>query len=81
MISNYWKYYPAKNINKNHEPGTANTRIASSVCLSPISLKGMQSRIKTLDIKNIALAGSFGCNTYYFEIFYTSSDSLIEIEH
>lgn len=55
------RYYPAKNINKNHEQGTANTNIASSVCLSPIILGGMQPNISRLEIRKINLAGSFTC--------------------
>lgn len=50
--------YPAKNINKNHDPGTAKTNIASSVCLSPIILGGMQAKINKFEIRNINLAGS-----------------------
>lgn len=50
--------YPAKNINRNQLPGTANIKIASSVSVSPIKRKGIQAKIKRFDIRNIALAGA-----------------------
>lgn len=51
--------YPAKNISKNQLPGTANTRIASSVSVSPMIRNGMQARINRLETKNMALAGAW----------------------
>jgi len=54
--------YPAKNINKNQDPGTANTNMASSVCLSPIILGGIQANINKFEIRNISLAGSLNYN-------------------
>lgn len=50
--------YPAKNMSKNQLPGTANSRIASSVSLSPIIRNGIHANIMMFDIKNIALAGA-----------------------
>lgn len=50
--------YPAKNISKNQLPGTANTKIASSVSVSPIIRNGIQAKIMKFDIKNIAFAGA-----------------------
>lgn len=47
-------------MSKNQDPGTANTKIASSVCLSPIIRNGIQISINTFDKRNIALAGSLG---------------------
>lgn len=51
--------YPAKNINKNHDPGTANNNMASSVLLSSDSLHGMQARIRKFEIKNAIFGGEF----------------------
>ena len=50
--------YPAKNISKNQEPGTANPNIASSVMVSFKRRNGIQARIKKLLAKKIDLAGS-----------------------
>lgn len=50
--------YPAKNINRNQLPGTAITKMASSVSVSPIIRNGIQAKIIMFDIKNIALAGA-----------------------
>lgn len=52
-------------MSKNQLPGTANSKIASSVSVSPISRNGIQARIKKFDIKNIALAGAW---TFFKEI-------------
>lgn len=49
--------YPAKNIKRNHDPGTAKQRIASSVSLSSDNLQGIQASISKFDIKNMAFAG------------------------
>lgn len=51
--------YPAKNIRRNHEPGTAYTSIASSACRSPAIRHGMHARMSRLLITNINLAGSW----------------------
>lgn len=45
-------------MSKNQLPGTANTKIASSVSVSPIILNGIHANIMMFDIKNIALAGA-----------------------
>lgn len=45
-------------MSKNQLPGTAKTRIASSVSVSPIIRNGIQARIKKFDTKKIALAGA-----------------------
>lgn len=45
-------------MSKNQLPGTAKTRIASSVSVSPINRNGMQARIKKFDTKKMALAGA-----------------------
>jgi hypothetical protein len=50
--------YPAKNMRRNHDPGRANTKIASSVIISSVSRNGMQARISRFDTKNIALSGA-----------------------
>lgn len=50
--------YPAKNISKNQLPGTANTRIASSVSVSPKMRYGIQDKIMIFDIRKIAFAGA-----------------------
>lgn len=54
-----FRKYPAKNINKNQLPGTANTKIDSSVSVSPIILNGMHAKIRKFDIKKIDLAGAW----------------------
>lgn len=51
--------YPAKNIRRNQEPGTAYTSIASSACRSPAIRHGMHARMSRLLITNINLAGSW----------------------
>lgn len=51
--------HPAKNINKNQLPGTANTNIASSASVSPNIRNGIHAKIKIFDIKNIPLAGAW----------------------
>lgn len=56
--TNTLKSYPAKNINKNHDPGTANSRIASSEFLSCINRHGMHAKIKKFDTRKMALAGA-----------------------
>lgn len=61
-----YSLYPAKNINKNQLPGTANTNMASSVSVSPIMRNGMQARIKMFDTKNMALAGACACERILF---------------
>lgn len=50
--------HPAKNMSRNQDPGTANSRIASSVLWSPFMRKGMHSRIMKLDTRKMALAGA-----------------------
>lgn len=45
-------------MSKNHDPGTAKTNIASSVCLSPIILGGIQANISKFEMRNINFAGS-----------------------
>lgn len=57
MAGNKFKY-PAKNMSKNHDPGTANTKIASSVLLSSINRNGIHTNIKIFDTRKMALAGS-----------------------
>lgn len=49
---------PAKNIKRNQLPGTAKTRIASSVSVSPMIRNGMQASSKRLEIRKMALAGA-----------------------
>lgn len=49
---------PAKNMSRNQLAGTANTRIASSVSVSPMMRNGMQASNKKLDSRKIALAGA-----------------------
>lgn len=53
--------YPAKNMSMNHEPGTANTSIASSACRLPAIRHGMHASMSRLLITNINLAGSWLC--------------------
>lgn len=53
-------------MSKNQLPGTAKTKIASSVSVSPIIRNGMHAKIKIFDTKKIALAGAFAC--HYKEI-------------
>lgn len=53
--------YPAKNINRNHDPGTANNNIASSVFLSSANRQGMQANIKRFETKNMVFGGEFDC--------------------
>lgn len=51
--------YPAKNMRRNHEPGTANVSIASSACRFPAIRHGIHARMSRLLITNINLAGSW----------------------
>lgn len=51
--------YPAKNINKNQDPGTANNNMASSVFLSPERRQGIQASISRFDMRNIVFGGEF----------------------
>jgi hypothetical protein len=53
--------YPAKNMSKNHDPGRANTRIASSVITSPVSRNGMHARINKFDSRKMDLSGECIC--------------------
>lgn len=54
---NSHKSYPAKNMRRNHDPGTANNKIASSILLSSEILHGMHASIKRLDTKKIVFGG------------------------
>lgn len=49
--------YPAKNINKNQDPGTAKISIVSSRLRSPFNRQGIQAKIIKLDIRKIHLGG------------------------
>jgi len=51
--------HPAKNIRRNHEPGTAKIKMASSVSVSPIRRNGMHARISKLENRKIAFAGAW----------------------
>lgn len=42
---------------RNHDPGTANNKIASSVFLSCAILHGIHANIKRLDTKKIVFGG------------------------
>lgn len=48
-------------MSKNHEPGSANTKIASSVITSPVSRNGMHARISKFDSRKMALSGECIC--------------------
>lgn len=49
-------------MSKNQLPGTAKTRMASSVSVSPIMRNGIHAKIIKFDTKKIALAGALAYN-------------------